>query len=146
MSGSDDQSTKRDFESDGSSTDIDDNRKRVLAQALFESKPGEIGRCDDCDTHVLHEHLHTYYGSMGKEWPVCPDCDLPEKWHSKYSKRRRMRYYVYFDPHTGWASRVVKWGHPTEGNPLHIADDRGESLNSSKQKTCRSSRTHLPGI
>ena len=113
---------------------INVKRKCLLAQALFESKPGEISTCDSCEHHVLSEHLHTYYGSMGREASVCPDCDLPEKWHTKYSKSRNMRYYVYFDPLIGSASRIVKWGHPTKGNPFHIPADHGECSDSFKRK------------
>ena len=94
-------------------------RKQLLAQALFNSKDGEIRVCDSCEGYVLGEHMHTYVGSMCKEWSVCPECDLPEKWSTKFSTRRGMRYFIYFDPSVGAASRVVQWNHPTEGNPLH---------------------------
>ena len=108
-------------------------RKRHLAQALFECKRGEIGVCDACDCPVLREHLHTHHGSMMKEWSVCPDCDLPEKWHAKFSKRQGKRYFVYFDPHVGSGRRFVQWGHPTEGNPLHNPHEQGEYATKKKR-------------
>ena len=107
-------------------TDDEIKRKRMLTRALFESKSGEISECDECGCLVLREHLHTNYNSKRETWSRCPDCDLPEKWHAKFSNSRGMRYYVYFDPDKGSISRIVQWSHPTEGNPLHIQHDHGE--------------------
>jgi hypothetical protein len=94
-------------------------RKQLLAQALFESNSNEIGRCDECECHLLEEDLHKHYGSMRKTYFLCPDCDLPPKWHSKWSCSQMKRFYVYFDPATGGKHSITQWSHPTEGNPLH---------------------------
>jgi len=94
-------------------------RRQLLAQALFESNAGEISTCDECEAFVLHEELHKHRGSMRKEYVLCPDCDLPPKWHSKWSTSRMMRFYVYFDPAVGSKSYFTQWSHPTKENPLH---------------------------
>jgi len=101
-------------------------RKQLLTQVLFESKNREISECDECGGCALREHMHIHFEIMGKRWTVCPDCDLPPKWHAKYSKRRGMRYYVYFDPIIGHDSRFVQWGHPTKGNPLNQSNCQNE--------------------
>lgn len=53
-------------------------RKRVLAQALFESKPGEIATCEECDCHVLKEHS-VRWEKNGRYAPtvIFPKCDMP---------------------------------------------------------------------
>ena len=103
-----------------------DNEDIFLAELLRKLNSGDIATCDDCEGYVLAKHMHKYTSSMG-HGQLCPECDLPEKWSSKWSKERKRRYYVYFDPHEP-RTRVLKWGHPTKGNPLYIEGDRGEVI------------------
>ena len=96
----------------------------ALARAFVESvKPGDITTCDDCDSYVLTSHTHVHVGLDGQSHVRCPDCDLPEKWHCKFSRNRGIRYYVYLDPLTN--KSFVQWGHPTKDNPLHVKGDTG---------------------
>ena len=113
-------------------------RKQLLTQALFESKNREITKCDECGGHALREHMHTHFETMGTRWSVCPDCDLPPKWHTKFSKSRGMRYYVYFDPIVGHNSRFVQWEHPTDDNPLNLSNDQNNNkiYTTHKRKRC----------
>jgi hypothetical protein len=97
--------------------------KHVVAHMLFKYKD-KITQCDSCDDFVLKEHTHYY-----KKEKRCPDCDLPEKWSSKFSKKTHRLYFVYFD-HKEPGKRYVQWGHPTKGNPLHIAKDSDSESNS----------------
>ena len=103
------------------------SKKDILAKALAEAnlKSGDITTCDSCECYVLLEHTQVQYGSMGKEMRICPDCDLPEKWHSKFSNEYSKRFFVYFDALTG--KRHTQWSHPNEGNPLFIKHDKGAS-------------------
>ena len=97
-------------------------RKRKVAAALALCKPGEIVRCDGCDGYVLHDEVHGYCDGRS----FCPDCDLPEKWYSKFSKRNPgVRFYVYFDPLLSTKSSYVQWNHPTPGNPFFVSDAVG---------------------
>lgn len=95
----------------------------ILFKALAGLKQGDIETCESCEKYVLSHHMHSYTGSMGKEYSLCPECDLPEKWSSKVSTSRYRRFFIYFDPQTG--KRWMKWGHPTEGNPFYIEGDAG---------------------
>ncbi len=113
--------------------DDDATRKRALARALAHSKSGEIAVCDSCEMYALSDDMHEYTGSMGKSWVLCPECDLPEKWHSKFSDKRGIRYYVYFDPRQPNSTRV-QWGHPTDGNPLQITGDTGQTVQARKRR------------
>ena len=98
----------------------------ILSEALAVLKEGDIETCDSCEKYVLRQHMHSYDdGSMGKQYSLCPECDLPEKWSSKPSRSRNMRYYVYIDPQTN--ERWMKWGHPTKGNPFFIEGDIGRA-------------------
>ena len=36
-------------------------------------KQGDIGTCDSCESYMLKKHSHTYYGSMGKQYSLCPE-------------------------------------------------------------------------
>lgn len=99
-----------------------------LAQLLASVREGDISRCDDCGGYALTKHMHIYEGSMNKTSSSCPECDLPPMWQSKFStdpSRKHRRYYVYFDPQHP-ETHLVKWGHPTEGNPLEIVGDKGQ--------------------
>ena len=95
----------------------------LLSEALAVLKEGAIETCASCEKYVLTHHMHSYTGSMGKTYSLCPECDLPEKWSSKASKSRNRRFYIYFDPQTD--DRWMQWGHPTKGNPFHIEGDPG---------------------
>ena len=98
-------------------------------------KQGDIRTCDSCESYMLKKHSHTYNGSMGTQYSLCPECDLPVKWHSKFSKSRKRRYYVYLPSHAS-DTPYVQWGHPTEGNPLHVPEDKGYMMvKRKKQKT-----------
>jgi len=110
----------------------------LVAKLLSELKSGDIMLCDDCECYALRKHMHIHTGSMGKEIYRCPECDLPPLWHSKFSKdptRHGRRFYVFFDPKT--STRHVQWGHPTEGNPLYITGDCGETV--SRKRKCEAS-------
>ena len=112
--------------------------KNMLAEAFASEaiKQDDFETCDSCEKLMLTEHAHTHYGSMGKEYTLCPECDLPEKWSSKYSNSKGKRFYVYLDPLRPDTS-YSKWGHPTEGNPLYIHGDKGEPLTKRKKQKCR---------
>ena len=112
--------------------------KNMVAEAFARSnmKACDITTCDSCENLVFCEHSHTHYGSMGKEYTLCPECDLPEKWYSKYSRTHHKRFYVYFDPLQPSTS-YCKWGHPTKGNPFYISGDEGEPLTKRKKQKCR---------
>ena len=69
--------------------------------------------------------MHIYTGSMGKTYELCPECDLPEKWSSKFSESKKRRYYVYTDPKNSH-KRLVRWSHPTKENPLHQKEEKGQ--------------------
>lgn len=59
-----------------------DNTKRdefILSEALAVLEEGDIETCDSCEKYVLRQHMHSYDGSMGKQYSVCPECDLPLK-------------------------------------------------------------------
>ena len=113
-------------------------KQQLVAEAFASGavKPDDITTCDSCEYLMLVEHSHTHYGSMRKEYTLCPECDLPEKWYSKYSNSKGKRFYVYLDPLRPETS-YVQWGHPTEGNPLHVPGDKGESLTKRKKQKCR---------
>ena len=113
---------------------IEANLKSQLAEAFASCmiKPEDICTCDSCDALVFREDAHIHNGSLGKEFICCPECDLPEKWFSRFSKRRLKRYYVYLDPLNPKTS-YVQWGHPTEGNPLHKASDKGQMMKKRKK-------------
>ena len=117
---------------------LTDEFKNMLAEAFASSSIEEcdITTCDSCENLVLTEHSHKHHGSMGKECTLCPECDLPEKWSSKYSNGKGKRFYVYSDPLRPDAS-YVQWGHPTEGNPLYIHGDKGEPLTKRKRQKCQ---------
>lgn len=117
-----------------------DTQSERLKQELFLTKilsiwakPGDITTCDNCEGYALSKHMHTYDGSMGQETQLCPECDLPEKWSSHFSDKNHRRYYVYFDP-ADPSRRVKKWGHPTEGNPLYIKEDKGEVVSCKRKR------------
>jgi hypothetical protein len=73
---------------------------------------------------------------MRKEMRLCPECDLPDMWSCKYSKSRKRRYYIYFDPKKP-STRILRWSHPTPDNPLHDKRDRGEIESVSKKRRRR---------
>ncbi len=105
------------------------NDELVLAQLLASVREKDITKCDECGGYALTKHMHTYQ-SMGKTLSSCPECDLPPMWQSKFSRdpsRKHRRYYIYFDPRSP-DTQLVKWGHPTKGNPLEIVGDKGEYL------------------
>ena len=110
--------------------------KNIIAEAFISDiKECDIKKCDSCDKFMFTDYSHTHCDSTGKEYTICPECDLPEKWYSKYSSSHGKRFYVYFDPLRPSTS-YVQWGHPTKGNPFHIPGDEGESLiKRKKQKT-----------
>lgn len=113
---------------------MDEKKKLYLAEILTKwAKPDDIAACDDCGGYALTEHMHEHHGSMGKEWMLCPECDLPEKWSSSFSERNHRRYYIYFDPKQP-ATRRIQWGHPTEGNPLYRKGDTGEVVNCKRKR------------
>ena len=104
-----------------------------LSELLRTVKSGAIAICDDCEGYALAKHMHRFTSSMGCDGQLCPECDLPEKWSSRWSKERKRRYYVYFDPHEP-RTRVLKWGHPTKGNPLYLEEDRGEVIDCKRKR------------
>ena len=103
-----------------------------LAQALSQLKPGDIIMCDSCDAYVLKDHAHTHTGSMRKEISLCLDCDLPEKWHSCWSKTRGQIYFVHMNPMTN--EKHCQWSHPTVGNPLYNKNDAGERVSGKRKR------------
>ena len=111
-------------------------RKRLLAlaRALVDSRADEIAQCDECEGYCLREETHVYYGSMAKERCLCPECDLPPCWSSKFSSSRNLRYYVYFDPARSHRTSHVQWGHPTVGNPLYKPNDAGMHVERKRKK------------
>ena len=98
--------------------------KATIAEMLRNIKPGDIRECDGCEGLCLREDMARHVGSMHKECFLCPECDLPLMWSSKWSKSRRRRYYVFFDPQQP-KSQILRWSHPTPGNPAHVKSDRG---------------------
>ena len=105
-------------------------RKRELSYALARSKPGEIVKCDGCDAYCLAEEVHNHTNQI-----LCFECDLPPKWHSRYSDKHKRRYFVFFDPLAGSSTSYVKWGHPTKGNPLYREGDIAQfAANEKKRK------------
>jgi tRNA U38,U39,U40 pseudouridine synthase TruA len=55
---------------------------------------------------------------MGGEAVACPECDLPERWHSRYSEKKRRYFYVHMPDPLKPRQIHTQWEHPTEGNPL----------------------------
>ncbi|MAU01405.1 MAG: hypothetical protein CL608_30055 [Anaerolineaceae bacterium] len=110
-----------------------DNEDILLAELLRKLHSGDIAICDDCEGYALAKHMHKYTSSMGYDGQLCLECDLPEKWSSKWSKERKRRYYVYFDPNEP-RTRILKWGHPTKGNPLYVEGDRGEVIDCKRKR------------
>ena len=105
----------------------------MFAKAFDSSdiKKGDIILCTSCEKLMWFEHSHTY----SREKKLCLECDLPERWYSKYSRKGK-RYYVYFNPLQPSTS-YVQWGHPTEGNPLHVPGDKGEPMIKRKKQKCQ---------
>ena len=87
-----------------------------------------LTQCDSCEDVVVAKDMHTYHGSMGKEWSLCTDCDLPEGWVSKWSSSRRRLFF--FNPN----EKKKQWSHPTPGNPLHVPEDAGECMPKMEKK------------
>lgn len=78
--------------------------------------------------------MHVYEGMQGTMMRVCPECDLPPKWSSNFSEsRHNLRYYVFYDPEQAH-TRYVKWGHPTEGNPLYIEGDVAQTIDCRRKR------------
>jgi hypothetical protein len=75
--------------------------------------------CDLCDQDDLE--VRTCVGSMRNQIQICPECDLPDGWVEKMSKKRKKRYYFHV------ASKMVQWGHPNPHSHLHISGDKGEA-------------------
>ena len=112
---------------------VDEN---LLARLLTDTSSCDIMTCGECDTLALTKHMHIYAGLTGKETAVCPECDLPPMWYSKFSSdpsRNHRRFYVYHDPKNPKDKRV-QWGHPTKGNPLEIVGDTGEPLRQKRKR------------
>ena len=93
----------------------------------------DIVVCDACDRFCMRDLVCTHYGSMRKEMLVCPECDLPDCWSVSYSKSRKRRFYIYFDPSVP-STRILRWSHPNPENKLHDPRDRGEIQNLVKKK------------
>lgn len=69
--------------------------KHTLSFLLAKCDQNGLTACAYCERLCLEEDMHTYVGSMRKEWSVCPECDLKEGWKCKYSSSRsKRRYYV----------------------------------------------------
>lgn len=113
---------------------MNEQQKMYFAEILTRIKPKDLTICGECGTYSLTEHMHTHYDSMGNEQSMCPECDLPRFWYSKFSSSHR-RYFVRFDPQNPDNS-IVKWGHPTEGNPLYIKGDKGENVRRHTRVPC----------
>jgi hypothetical protein len=109
-------------------------QKCELAELLLNCRPGDITECEGCGLYVLDDEVHIYHGSMGKEIRVCPECDLPPKWSSKFSKKKKRRYYIYFDYMSNKKESHIQWSHPTEGNPLQIVGDKGVTVSRKRKR------------
>jgi hypothetical protein len=98
--------------------------KAMIAEMLRTLESGDIRECDGCEGVCLREDMALYVGFNGNQCLSCPECDLPLGWSSKWSKSKRRRYYIFFDPQQP-KSQILRWSHPTPGNPAHVKSDRG---------------------